>query len=208
MVAQLGCVPLGMTLSQFQEAHFDFWSCALLGPPGQGQRKKAQRPGGDSAAHYQVPELMQLERALCCFLGKGWLLPKNRQWIPGRKGLPLLQSSRGGIWTKTSYVPGAWAGADNREKSWRCPVLLLIKWSCVTPVGTKFVNLLRDWRNYGLLRVLYQRHLRKSVDFLKSVVGLVWLRRISSLTQVSHEINKQKSRLYYLGIIISSNFKI
>lgn len=31
-----------MTLSQFQEPHFEVCSCALLDPAGQGQRKKAK----------------------------------------------------------------------------------------------------------------------------------------------------------------------
>lgn len=45
----------------------------------------------------------------------GSFFTKNGQWMPGRKGLPLLKSSRGGIWTWAFRVSGVWAGAQNRQ---------------------------------------------------------------------------------------------
>lgn len=106
---------MGVTLSQSQEPHFEVCSCALLGPVGQGQRGGHKVTLGLVLPTTRSPELMQPERTLCCFLGKGWLLPKNRQWTSGRKGLSLLQSSRGGIWTKTFCVLGAGAWEQKRE---------------------------------------------------------------------------------------------
>lgn len=82
--------------------------------------------------------------------------------------------------------------------SWRCPVLLLIQWSCITPGGTKFVKLSSHRRNYRL-RVLYRgqlSYLRKSVDFLKSVMRLVWLRRISSLTFYKPKCPRESNVLF------------
>lgn len=64
----------------------------------------------------------------------------------------------------------------------------------------KFV---KPQKKLGTLRVLYQgqrSYLRKSVDFLKSVVGLLWLSRISSLTYKTKCPMKQTNKK--VGFII------
>lgn len=153
------------SLSQFQEPHFEVAPVPSWAPQGRdrgGRHKEAAQWCCPSPG----PQSWCSREGNLLFLGQGMASSQKTGsgCLIGRAFLSFSQAEQG----SGPKLPCARCMGWSREqkKYWRCPVLLLIKWPCVTPGGMKFVNLLSHRRNYGLLECF-----TKGSSHIKEVSG-------------------------------------